>query len=165
VRFQGAAVPFSAWHASGAGPLFTFGLGAVGQLEPALATMVIDGLFDRHPDLKILAVEAGCGWAAHLMDRLDQKYQYFRELTATQLELKPSEYIKRNCYFCAEPEERTIGAMLELVGEDRILWGSDFPHIDSNMQAPQRIRAAVADLTPERQQAVLGNNAARLFQI
>ena len=165
VRFQGAAVPFSAWHASGAGPLFTFGLGAVGQLEPALATMVIDGLFDRHPDLKILAVEAGCGWAAHLMDRLDQKYQYFRELTVTQLELKPSEYIKRNCYFCAEPEERTIGAMLELVGEDRILWGSDFPHIDSNMKAPQRIRAAVADLTPERQQAVLGNNAARLFQI
>jgi|TARA_Y100000310_G_scaffold323628_1_gene384318 predicted TIM-barrel fold metal-dependent hydrolase len=165
VRFEGAAVPFRAWHATGAGPLFTFGLGAVGQLEPALASMIIDGLFDRWPTLKILAVEAGCGWAAHLMDRLDQKYQYFRELVTTPLKLKPSEYIRRNCYFTAEPEERTIGAMLDLVGEDRIVWGSDFPHIDSTLQAPHLIRAAIADLTPARQQAVLGANAAKIFQI
>lgn len=165
VRFEAAAIPFSAWHASGAGPLFTFALGAVGQIEPALASMIIDGLFDRIPTLKILAVEAGCGWAAHLMDRLDQKYQHFGQLTAHQLQMKPSEYIKRNCYFCAEPEERSIGAMLDLVGEDRIVWGSDFPHVDSTMQAAQLIRAAITDLTPARQQAVLGKNAAKLFQI
>ncbi len=64
-----------------------------------------------------------------------------------------------------EPEERTIGAMLDLVGEDRILWGSDFPHIDSTMDAPKHIRAAISALTPARQQAVLGKNAAKLFQI
>jgi predicted TIM-barrel fold metal-dependent hydrolase len=165
VRFSGAAVPFRVWQDSGAGPLFSFALGAIGQIEPALASMVIDGLFDRMPTLKILAVEAGCGWAAHLMDRLDQKYRHFRDLIATPLKLKPSEYIQRNCYFSAEPEERTIGAMLDLVGEDRILWGSDFPHIDSTLDAPELISAAIADLSPIRQQAVLGKNAARLFQI
>jgi len=165
VRFVGAAVPFRVWQDGDAGPLFSFGLGAIGQIEPALASMIIDGLFDRMPTLKILAVEAGCGWAAHLMDRLDQKYRHFRDLLATPLELKPSEYIKRNCYFSAEPEERTIGAMLDLVGEDRILWGSDFPHIDSSMDAPGFISASIADLSPARQQAVLGKNAAKLFQI
>jgi len=165
VRFGGAAVPFRDWHNSGAGPLFAFALGAVGQIEPALATMIIDGLFDRFEKLKILAVEAGCGWAAHLMDRLDQKYGHFRELLATPLKSKPSEYIKHNCYFTAEPGERTIGAMLDLVGEDRILWGSDFPHIDSSMEAPTLIRKAIAHLSPARQQAVLGKNAAKLFQI
>jgi len=77
--------------------------------------------------------------------------------------LKPSDYIRRNCYFVAEPEERTIGAMLDLVGEDRILWGSDYPHIDSTLAAPDLIRASVAGLSPQRQAAVLGENARRVF--
>jgi predicted TIM-barrel fold metal-dependent hydrolase len=53
--------------------------------------------------------------------------------------------------------------MLELVGEDRILWGSDYPHIDASLDATARIRRAVAGLTPARQAAVLGGNAAALF--
>ena len=58
------------------------------------------------PSLKIVSVEAGCGYAAYLMDRLDEKYHFFG--FASQLTMKPSDYIKRNCYFVAEPEERTI---------------------------------------------------------
>jgi predicted TIM-barrel fold metal-dependent hydrolase len=79
------------------------------------------------------------------------------------LKLKPSDYIKRNCYFVAEPEERTIGAMLDIVGEDRILWGSDYPHVDSTLAAPELIRNSIAALSPERQAAVLGENARRVF--
>jgi predicted TIM-barrel fold metal-dependent hydrolase len=55
--------------------------------------------------------------------------------------------------------------MLDLVGEDRILWGSDFPHIDSTMQAPDEIRASLAALPVERRAAVLGGNAAGLFGV
>jgi predicted TIM-barrel fold metal-dependent hydrolase len=79
------------------------------------------------------------------------------------LPLKPSDYIRRNCWFVAEPQERTIGAMLDLVGEDKILWGSDYPHIDSTLEAPKLIRQSLAGLTPERQAAVLGGNAAKVF--
>ena len=63
----------------------------------------------------------------------------------------------------AEPEERTIGAMLDLVGEDKILWGSDFPHVDSTLEAPNLIRRSLAGLSPARQAAVLGENARRVF--
>jgi predicted TIM-barrel fold metal-dependent hydrolase len=161
VRFGGAAVPFAAWHATAPGPVFGFGLGATGQLIPALTTLVLDGLFVRFPALKVVAVEAGCGWAAYLMDRLDEKYRFFE--TLAPLPERPSTYIRRNCYFVAEPEERTIGAMLDLVGEDRILWGSDYPHIDATLEAPTLIRQSVAGLTEARQWAVLGGNAARVF--
>jgi predicted TIM-barrel fold metal-dependent hydrolase len=161
VRFEGAAVPFVHWHESGPGPVFSFGLGATGQMIPALTAMVTDQLFERFPRLKVISVEAGCGFAAYLMDRLDEKYQTFRELLP--MPMKPSEYIRRNCYFVAEPEERTIGAMLELVGEDHILWGSDYPHVDSTLDAPKLIRQAVAGLSPARQAAVLGENAKRVF--
>jgi uncharacterized protein len=165
VRFGGAAVPFAAWGQTAPGPIFTFGLGATGQLIPAMATLVLDGLYDRFPKLKVVSVEAGCGYAAYLMDRLDEKSQFFADLLPNKLAMKPSDYIKRNCYFVAEPEERTIGAMLELVGKDKILWGSDYPHIDSTLEAPNLIRQYLSHLPETDQANVLGNNAAKLFQL
>jgi predicted TIM-barrel fold metal-dependent hydrolase len=79
--------------------------------------------------------------------------------------LKPSDYIRRNCYFVAEPDERTIGAMLDLVGEENILWGSDYPHIDSTLEAPHLIRQSIAGLSPQRQAAVMGENARKVFNL
>ncbi len=163
VRFGGAAVPFPSWQATTPGPTFGFGLGATGQLIPALSSIVLDGVFDRFPRLKMVAVEAGCGFAAYLMDRLDEKHRHFSAFS--NLARKPSDYVRRNCYFVAEPEERTIAAMLQLVGEDRILWGSDFPHIDSTLDAPRLIRASVARLSESQQRAVLGDNAAHVFSL
>ena len=161
VRFEGAAVPFAAWHQGGASPVFAFGLGATGQLLPAMASLVLDGLFERLPRLKVVSVEAGCGYAAYLMDRLDEKFHFFR--AASPLREKPSDAIRRNCYFVAEPEERCIGAMLELVGRDNILWGSDYPHVDSRLDAPALIRGSVAALDEDAQRRVLGENAVRVF--
>jgi predicted TIM-barrel fold metal-dependent hydrolase len=53
--------------------------------------------------------------------------------------------------------------MLDLVGDERILWGSDFPHVDSCAEAPSQIRASVARLSERRRRAVLGENARKLF--
>ena len=161
VRFEGAAIPFSAWHQSGAGPVFGFSMGATGQLIPAMASLVLDQLFERFPRLKVVSVEAGCGYAAYLMDRLDEKYHFFRAMVP--LPEKPSHYIRRNCYFVAEPEERSIGAMLELVGEDNILWGSDYPHVDSRLDAADLIRQSVAGLDAASKRRVMGENGARVF--
>jgi len=55
--------------------------------------------------------------------------------------------------------------MLDLVGEDRILWGSDYPHIDSDLAAVSQIRHSVAGLSDARRHAVLGGNAKKLFGI
>jgi predicted TIM-barrel fold metal-dependent hydrolase len=161
VRFTSGAASFGSWYETKPGTVFTFGLGATGQMIPAMSAMVTDLLFERFPKLKIVSVEAGCGYAAYLMDRLDEKFERFRHVMP--MPKKPSEYIRRNCYFVAEPEERTIAAMLDLVGEDRILWGSDYPHVDSSLDAPHQIRRSLATLSPARQAAVLGENARKVF--
>ena len=161
VRFGGSARPFAHWLETQPGTTFGFAMGATAQLIPAIASMVLDGLFDRFPTLKVVSVEAGCGYAAYLMDRLDEKHHFFG--AAAPLQMKPSDYFRRNLWFVAEPEERTIGAMLDLIGEDRILWGSDFPHIDSRMDAADLIRGSVADLPPARRARVLGENAKALW--
>jgi predicted TIM-barrel fold metal-dependent hydrolase len=163
VRFGASPGAFGAWHETRPGTVFAFGMGATGQLIPAMAALVTDGLFERFPRLKVVSVEAGCGYAAYLMDRLDEKFDILRPLLPQPLPLRPSDYIRRNCWFVAEPEERSIGAMLDLVGEDKILWGSDYPHIDSTLEAPTLIRRSLSGLTPERQAAVLGGNAAKVF--
>ena len=151
VRFSGAALPFADWHATSPGPIFSFGLGATGQMIPALTSMVTDGLFERFPRLKVVSVEAGAGYAPYLMDRLDAKYEVFRGMLP--LKQRPSEYIRSNCYFVAEPNERTVDVALELVGQDRIMWGSDYPHIDG-----------LADVSAHpAQAAVLAENARGVF--
>ena len=99
------------------------------------------------------------------MDRLDEKDELLNELSPKSLALTPGEYVQRNCYFVAEPQERTIGAMMNLVGLDKILWGSDYPHIDSSLDAPLQIRESVATLDQQQKQAVMGGNAVELFQL
>ena len=153
------------WYETPANRTFSFALGATSQVMPACMAMVMDGLFDKFPRLKLLAIEAGCGWAPYAMDRLDEKYQHFSGFDAKLKLGKPSEYFRRNLWFVAEPEERTIGSALELVGEDRILWGSDFPHIDSHLDAPGQVAKNVSHLPEHLQRAVLGENARKLFDL
>jgi predicted TIM-barrel fold metal-dependent hydrolase len=66
-------------------------------------------------------------------------------------------------WIVAEPEERTINAMIDLAGQHRTLWGSDFPHIDSTPAAPNLIRESIRKLTPICQAKLLGGNTSKLF--
>jgi len=143
--------------------VFGFALGGFAQIVPAVMTMVADGLFDRFPRLKILCVEAGCGWAPYIMDRMDEKYQHLG--WTFPLKLKPSDYFRRNVWVVAEPEERSIGAVMDLMGEDHVLWGSDYPHIDSTLDAPRLIRESIAPLSRARQHKILGENAVNVFPL
>ncbi len=143
--------------------LFAFGLGGTMQLIPATAALVCDGLFDRFPKLKVAIVESGAGYAAYLMDRLDEKYERFGKLAP--IKRRPSEYLRENFYFAMDPAERSIDAQCELLGEEHFVWGSDYPHIDSHLTARAEVDTALAGMSPERRALVLGGNARRLFHL
>ncbi|HVT76764.1 MAG TPA: amidohydrolase family protein [Acidimicrobiales bacterium] len=163
VRFGGAGLPYQAWVETMPGMLFGFALTAPGQLIPTLSTMVLDRVFDRHPALKVVCVEAGCGWAPFVMDRLDDKFRRLRGLIMEPTQEKPSDYLRRNVWYVAEPHECTIPAVVDLVGADHVLWGSDFPHIDADVNANDVIVEAVASLRDADRAQVLGETAAVLF--
>jgi predicted TIM-barrel fold metal-dependent hydrolase len=143
--------------------LFAFGLGGTMQLIPATAALVCDGLFDRFPALKVAIVESGAGYASYLMDRLDEKYERFGNLAP--IKRRPSEYLRENFWFVMDPSERSIDAQCDLLGEEHFLWGSDYPHIDSHINARAEIDAALAPMTPARRNLVLGGNARALFHL
>jgi predicted TIM-barrel fold metal-dependent hydrolase len=163
VRFGGGGVPFQTWSETSPGLLFGFALTAPGQLIPTLATMTLDGVFDRHPSLKVVCVEAGCGWAPFVMDRLDDKQRRLGGLVPAPLQEKASDYLKRNVWYVAEPHEKTIPSVVDLVGAEHVLWGSDYPHIDADINANATILDALAPLTEPARRAVLGESAASVF--
>ena len=143
--------------------VFSFGLGGTMQLIPAVAALVCDGLFERLPKLKVAIVESGAGYVRYLMDRLDEKYARFSATSC--LSRPPSEYIRENFWFVMDPSEGSIDAQCDLVGEDKFLWGSDYPHVDSHLSAMEEVHAALAPMSEQRRNKVLGGNARALFSL
>ena len=95
-----------------------------------LSNLVYGGVLERHPTLKVVVLESGGGWIAHWMDRLNEFEESYR-WAAAPMSLTPEEYFKRQCWISFDPGERTPGPLAPLVGADRYIWASDFPHNDA----------------------------------
>jgi len=97
--------------------------------EDTFANLILNNLFVRFPGLKILTIENGVGWVAPLMKRLDKVAFMTRGQAGLGglVEGRPSAYLKSNFYYCPFFEEDPI-ATAALVGMDRVMFGSDWPH-------------------------------------
>ena len=76
-------------------------------------------------------LECGGGWIAHWMDRLDEFLESYGWATPRRCRSRPSEYFQRQCWISFDPGERTAALLGPLVGADRFIWASDFPHSDA----------------------------------
>src|SRR5206468_740644 len=92
--------------------------------------LVCGGVLERHPRLTVAVLEAGGGWLAHWFDRFDH-FAHVYGWMAPELGLRPSEYFKRQCYISFDPDETTLPLLAPVIGEDRIAWASDYPHLDA----------------------------------
>src|SRR6185369_2453209 len=99
-----------------------------------LASLVIEGVPERFPKLKIVFIEGGFGWIPSAVWRMDQHFERFRS-EVPHLRRKPSEYVRENFWFTTQPidepdEARHLRSLIEWVGIDRLLFSSDYPHWD-----------------------------------
>jgi predicted TIM-barrel fold metal-dependent hydrolase len=62
-----------------------------------------------------------------------------------------------------DPDEKTTAAMVELLGEDKFVWASDFPHIDAEYGVVEELREHIARLPESAQRKLLGENAAKIY--
>ncbi len=124
--------------------------------------LVCGGVLERHPKLRVIVLEAGGGWLGHWFDRFDHFAQVYR-WTAPELTLAPSEYFKRQCWVAFDPGERTLPLLLPMIGAERIVWASGYPHLDAIF--PGSVAALdrqLATLPAAIQSKVRGGNAIRL---
>ncbi|HUD17486.1 MAG TPA: amidohydrolase family protein [Acidimicrobiales bacterium] len=131
-----------------------------------VVNVICSGLLDRFPNLKMVSVESGCGWIPFILEALDYEMAENAPHLADELSLRPSEYFKRQMYATTWFERKQLASVVEAVGEDNIMFETDFPHPTCLFPDPLETAARnMVDLTPEVQRKILSENAVRLYRL
>ena len=139
-------------------------MGIIRANQDIVGMLILGGVFDRNPKLKIVCVEADAGWATHNMHRMDHGYEYHRYwMRALPLERKPSEYFLDNICLTFQNARPALDAK-ERLNLDNLLWANDYPHPDSTWPRSQGIiEEHMAHLTDAERRGVLFENAVELY--
>ncbi len=130
-------------------------------VEDAVSSLVCHGALTRFPDLKIAIVENGSSWLEPLFKALKDLYKKMPQ----EFESDPVAQIKRNIHISPFWEEDLV-ALAALLGEDRVLFGSDFPHPEGlGDPASYLSDPRLAKASPELLQKIMGGNLARLMNV
>jgi predicted TIM-barrel fold metal-dependent hydrolase len=133
-----------------------------------VTNLILSGMFDRHPDLKMVSVESGVGWIPFILETLDYEMAENAPRELAELKKPPSEYFRSNLYatFWFEKNRNKLPELVEAVGEDNILFETDFPHPTCMYPKPlEAVAEKMATLSPEAQRKILGENARKLYRL
>jgi predicted TIM-barrel fold metal-dependent hydrolase len=131
--------------------------------QMTLSNLVYGGVLEQFPELKVAVLECGGGWIAHWMDRLDEFLESYGWATP-KLSLTPREYFKRQCGISFDPGEITPKALAPIVGADRFVWASDFPHSDAKYPGVvDELRESSEGMEPADRAALFGLSALEMY--
>jgi uncharacterized protein len=131
-----------------------------------VVNMICSGMLERYPELKVVSVESGTGWIPFILEALDYEMSENAPLQLAALSLLPSEYFKRQIYATTWFEKRNIASMIEAVGEDNIMFETDFPHPTCLYPDPLRTaRVNLEGLSDVVRRKILSENAVRLYRL
>ncbi|MBX3285442.1 MAG: amidohydrolase family protein [Acidimicrobiales bacterium] len=139
--------------------------------------LIFGGVMERFPNLQFVFTEQGTAWVPEELTRLDYYAGRLKGAAGAEgsqearfgegvrgLSLKPSEYWARQCQLGSSFIRRPEVAMRDAVGVDRIMWGSDFPHLEGCWPfSHDHLRLAFADVPEDEVRAMVGGNAARVY--
>jgi predicted TIM-barrel fold metal-dependent hydrolase len=148
------------------GPKLNSFLSIIRGCQDIIGTFVLGGVFERHPKLKVVCVEADAGWVPHYMYRMDHAYDRHRYwLPAGTLTKNPSEYFRENVYTTFQ-DDYVAFQVRNLCNIKRLMWASDFPHSDSTWPWSQDVIAKhTVGMTADEKNLVLHDNVAELYHL
>ncbi len=129
----------------------------------AMLALIEGGVLERHPNLRVGFLESGCGWVPYWLWRLDEEYENFAWEVKDNVKMKPSEYFRRQCFVSFEPSEPYLCEMIDRIGCDNLILGSDFPHIDHKTNAIKDVVTLEERLSPKTVQKLLWDNPSRYY--
>jgi predicted TIM-barrel fold metal-dependent hydrolase len=115
-----------------------------------------------------VSVESGVGWIPFILEALDYEMAENAPQELSQLDKMPSEYFRTNLYatFWFENNRNKLPDLIEAVGEDRILFETDFPHPTCLYPNPlASVEAKMETLSPEARRKIFGENARQLYRL
>ena len=138
--------------------------GMATAFQAQVTSLVLEGVFERFPTLKVVLIEGGFAWLAPLMWRMDRAWKRLRA-EVPDITRPPSEVIRSNIWFTTQPmEEPPTPADFEtLLGHldmsDRIMFSTDYPHWDFDSPT----QALPPGLDAEMRRRIMRENAVALY--
>ena len=130
-------------------------------------TMMIGaGILDRYPALKLIVLESGVGWLPWWLDKMDHWNE--ARLAGPSIELPPSAYVARQIWISGDPDERSFATVSQLAPSNRLIWASDFPHLDlleSEPSVTAELYEQLEGMPTEVATRILGYNACELYNL
>ena len=133
----------------------------------ASAALIMGGVLERHPRLKVVHLESGAGWVAFWLDRLAAGVNGgFRGVEIPGLKLHPIEYFQRQCYISADQDDPGIKQVIEVLGDDNLVTATDFSHPEGRRysHAIEELLALPGVSTASKRK-IMWDNAAKLYNI
>lgn len=140
-------------------------MGVAGKIQLTLTDIIVGKVFDRFPRLKIVSAENDVSWLPHFAYRLDHFAERFIELANIRLDRTPTEYLQQHLHAAFQFEGPGIAAVIDTLGSDMVVWGNDFPHLDSTWPvSPSVINSSIASVLPSATvDDIVFNNAVKLY--
>ncbi len=136
------------------------------EIQLTFADLIVGGVPERFPRLKLVSAENDISWIPHFMYRLDHAYDRLRHFEGLTLPMLPSEYLKRNVVATFQFETTNVDFTRQIFGAEHIMWSSDYPHTDSPWPRSRDVIAQAFKGIPEQDvQKIVGGNVAKLYNI
>ncbi len=130
----------------------------------ALGSMCAGGVLVRHPKLKVAFLEANSTWLPWLLWRLDEAWEREGDVWSPDVTMAPSAYFKRQCYTSVEPDEEPVKGVIEQLGNNFILFSTDYPHTDSKF--PYAVETFLGlPITDQDKRKILWDNCASFYDL
>jgi predicted TIM-barrel fold metal-dependent hydrolase len=130
----------------------------------AMTGLIWYGTFERFPQMTAVHVEADAGWLPYLLQRMEQHWEFSANAEHPDLRMRPTDYFRRNVFVACRGDERTLPSVVELVGDDNVVFNTDYPHPDGTW--PWGLARLTAQPIPEAsKRKILWDNAARAFRL
>jgi predicted TIM-barrel fold metal-dependent hydrolase len=129
---------------------------------------IFAGIFDRFPKLQMVSVESGVGWIPFILETMDYELWENAPVQAAELQRMPSEYFADHWFatFWFEQNRGNVQGLIDSVGEDNVLFETDFPHPTCLYPTPlEAVEEKMMTLRPETRRKVMGDNAAKLYRL
>ena len=135
----------------------------------SLSRIIFAGVFERYPKLQVGSVEMELSWVPHFLDRMDYVYtqrerEFSRGYTFKEGSL-PSDFFHNNVFIGFQEDGLGIRDR-HIIGVDQLMWGGDYPHVESTFpRSRQIIEEILVDCTEEEKAKIAGGNAARVYHL
>jgi predicted TIM-barrel fold metal-dependent hydrolase len=131
----------------------------------AALSMIAGGVLERFPRLKVAFLESGCAWLPFWLHRMHEHWEK-RAQEVPWLKNDPVAVFRRQCIISCDPDEATIPAVVDYIGEEYVCWASDYPHWDAIFPgAVEELRKHMSGLGESAQRKILGENARRFLAL